>query len=150
MKNAKFLGCLLMIIAGSIHLMAAPTLTPTDLSKTEIISLSDLNDNVIEDFSNGNMDCIVECREGTTLPFKLTLKGEFLALESAAISPLYLKILKTCYVRCDGKENFLFSTDLQNWKEFSEFFTGELTVAIETENGGPVAGLQLELNERKN
>lgn len=151
MKNAKLLGCMLMAIAGSTQLIAAPSLKTTEWSQNQIISLSDLNDRVIQDFSNGKMsDLIVECSEGINLPFKVTLKGQFLALESASIAPLYLKVLKTCYVRCDGRENFLFSTDLHIWKGFSEFFTGELKVSIETENGGPVAGLQLELNQRKN
>lgn len=152
MKNAKLLGCMLIAVAGSTQLVAATTLKATEWSQNQnqIISLSELDDRVIQDFSNGKIgDAIVKCPEGTSLPFKLTLKGQFLALESTSILPLYLKVLKTCYVRCEGKENFLFSTDLQTWKGFSEFFTGELKASVETENGGPVAGLQLELNERK-
>jgi hypothetical protein len=81
---------------------------------------------------------VVVCPEGSSLPFNLMLKGEFLALESA-LKPLQLNILKTCYVQCDEKEHFLFSTDLQTWKDFSEFFTGEVRVSVERENGGPVA-----------
>jgi len=150
MKNAKLLGCVLMAVAGSAQLIAAPTLKTTEWPQNKIISLSELNDRVIQDFSNGKIsDVIVECPEGTSLPFKLTLKGQFLALESTSIAPFYLKVLKTCYVRCEGKENFLFSTDLQTWKGFSEFFTGELKVSVDTEDGGPVAGLELELNQRK-
>ncbi len=150
MKNAKLLGCMLMVVAGSAQLIAAPTLKATEWSQNQIISLSDLNDRVIQDFANGKMsDLILECPEGASLPFKLALKGQFLALESAATTPLYLKALKTCYVRCEARETFLFSTDLQTWKGFSEFFTGELKVSVETENGGPIAGLQLELNQRK-
>lgn len=151
MKKAKLLGCMLMAIAGSTQLMAAPNFQATEWPQNQMISLFDLNDRGIEDFSNGKMgDLIVECPEGVSLPFKMTLKGQFLALEIADVTPYYLKVLKTCYVRCDGKENFLFSTDLHAWKGFSEFFTGELKVSVETENGGPVAGLQLELNQRNN
>jgi len=83
------------------------------------------------------------------MPFKLALKGEFLGLESTQSASLYLNVLKTCYVRCEEKENFLFSTDLQTWKDFSEFFTGSLNVSVQAENGGPIAGLQFELNQRK-
>ena len=149
MKSATLLGCVLMVV-GSAQLMAVSPLETT-------ISLCDLNDQLIQEFSYGTRrDLIVECPEGASLAFKLTLKGEFLALESAAIAPLsavvtplYLRILKTCYIRCEGRENFLFSTDLKNWKGFSEFFTGELKVSVETDNAGPVAALQLELSERK-
>ena len=151
MKNAKLLGCMLMAAAGSAQLIAAaPTLKSTEWSQSQMISLSHLDERTVQDFSNGKRsDLIIECPEGVSLPFKLTLKGQFLALESAAISPLYLKVLKTCYVRCEEKENFLFSTDLQAWKGFSEFFTGELKVSVGIENGGPIAGLELELNQRK-
>jgi len=151
MKKVKLLGCMLMAIAGSTQLIAAPNLKPTEWSQNQVINLSDLSDRIIQDFSNGKMsDVIVECSEGVSLPFKITLKGQFLSLESAAISPLYLKVLKTCYVRCEGRENFLFSTDLHTWKGFPEFFTGEVRASVEMENGGPIAGLQLELNQRKN
>lgn len=151
MKKAKLLGCLLIAVAGSTQLIATPNPKPTECSQHQMISLFDLNDRVIEDFSNGKMgDLIVECPEGASLPFRMTLKGEFLALESEDVSSYYLKVLKTCYVRCDGRENFLFSTDLQTWKGFSEFFAGEVKVSVETENGVPVVGLQLELNQRNN
>jgi hypothetical protein len=150
MKNAKLWVCTLLMIHGSAPLMATPTDQATELSQNQTIHLLDLNARVIQDFCDGKMsDLIVECSEGTALPFKLTLKGEFLALESEAISPLYLKVLKTCYIRCEGQENFLFSTDRQTWKGFSEFFTGELKVSVDAENDGPIAGLQLELNQRK-
>ena len=151
MKNEKLLGCMLMMITGSSQLLAEPAHKAVETAQNQMISLTDLNDRVIEDFSNGSMnDMIIECTQGANLPFKVILKGEFLALESSAVSPLYLKILKTCYIRCEDKGNFLFSTDLQSWKGFSEFFTGELNVSVENENNGLVVGLQLELNKRKN
>ena len=146
MKKVNFFGCALMMAIAATQLVAAPKTQ----SHNQIICLSDLNDRVIQDFSQGNIgDFVVECPAGASLPFKLTLKGEFLGLESAAAAPLYLNVLKTCYVRCEEKENFLFSTDLQTWKGFSEFFTGSLNVSVEAENGGPVAGLKFELNQRK-
>jgi hypothetical protein len=147
MKKAKLFGCALMMAVAATQLVAAPKTQVYD----QIIRLTDLNDRVIQDFSQGNMgDFVVECPAGSSLPFKLTLKGEFLGLESTQSAPLYLNVLKTCYVRCEEKENFLFSTDLRTWKNFSEFFTGELRVSVEAENGGPIAGLQFELNQRKN
>ncbi len=152
MKNAKLLGCLLMMgVAGSAQLIAVPALQQTEWSNNQIMSLFDLNDQVIQEFSQGKRgDLIVEVPEGASLPFKLTLKGEFLALEPAPLLPLYLKVLKTCYVRCEEQENFLFSMDLQSWKGFSEFFTGKLKASVGIENEEPVAGLELELNQRKN
>ena len=146
MKKANIFGCALMMAVLATQLAAAPQTQ----SHNQVICLSDLSEQLIHDFSHGNMkDCIVECPMGSSLPFQLKLKGEFLELTSALI-PLQLNILKTCYVRCVEREHFLFSTDLQTWKDFSEFFTGEVRASVEMENGRPMAGLQLELNQRKN
>lgn len=150
MKKTKWLGYVLMVIVESAQLLAAPSFKEAEWSQNQIIKLSDLNDSVMqESFTEKMSDVIIECSEGARLPFKLTLKGQFLALEPAAMGSLYLKVLKTCYVRCDGTENLLFSTDLHTWEDFSEFFTGELKISVVTENGEPVADLQLELNQRK-
>jgi len=115
-----------------------------------IIKIEELNQQKIDRFSQGKLgDHILECSEGTCLPLKMDLKGEFLALESSNAAPLYLKLLKTCYIRCEEKENFLFSTDLQNWKEFSEFFTGHMRVSLQAGGDEIIAGLELDLNQRK-
>lgn len=146
MNHVKLLACTLMVLVGSPQLLPASTKT-----HDQIALLSDLTERIVQDFSAGEMkDLVVECSEGTELPFKITCKGQFLSLETEQSSPLFLKIMKTCYIRCDGKDNFLFSTDLQTWKHFSEFFSGELKVSVEVENGMLNAGLQLELNQNQN
>ena len=115
----------------------------------QIVRVEDLNQQEIEGFSQGRLgDHILECHEGTFLPLKMDLKGEFLSLQSTA-APLYLKIMKTCYIRCEEKEHFLFSTDLQSWKDFSEFFTGRVGVSVKAEKDGVIAGLEIELDQRK-
>lgn len=144
MKKANIFGYALMMVVAGTQLTAAPN----SQAYNQILVLSDLNELVIKDFSSGNReDLVVECPAGAILPCTFTLKGEFLGLEAA---PHNLNVLKTCYVRCVEKENFLFSTDLQTWKGFSEFFTGSINVSVGADSGGPIAGLQLELNERKN
>lgn len=144
MKNVKWLGYLFMMVVGAAELKA-------DSTHNQIISLSDVNDKTMEAFAHGKMnDLIVACQEGTRLSFKLNMKGQYLALESAALSPLYLKVLKTCYIRCEEENNLLFSADLKEWKDFSEFFTGAINLLVREEEGEVVASLQLELNERSN
>jgi hypothetical protein len=139
----------LMMVSGAAQLMADATTSVVTESRETILRLSDLDDRMMNDFSEGKMShFILECPEGVSIPFKLDLKGEFLVLESALMAQLSLKILKTCYVRCEEKENFLFSTDLKAWKGFSEFFTGAITVSLGQENDEPVAGLQIELNQK--
>lgn len=150
MKKAALLGCMFMTLIGSAQLMMADsTFKIVDGPQYQLIRLSDLNDQVLQDFSQGNRsDLIIACEEGSALPFKLSLKGQFLALESMPQSPLYLKVLKTCFIRCEEQENFLFSTDLQAWRAFSEFFTGELGLSVQVDTGETEVVLRLELDER--
>lgn len=101
-------------------------------------------------FSQGKLlnNVILECTEGSLLPLKISIKGDLLSLDSEDKNPMTLKILKTFYIRCDEKEQFFFSTDLQEWKEFSEFSTGMLNALLKSENGVPTASLDLQLNHR--
>lgn len=116
----------------------------------QIIKVEELNQHEIEGFSQGRLgDHIIECHEGVYLPLKMDVKGAFLSLQSANAEPLYLKFLKTCYIRCEEKEHFLFSTDLQNWRDFSEFFTGRAGISVKAEKDGVIAGLEIELDQRK-
>ncbi|MBM3207667.1 MAG: hypothetical protein FJZ57_03565 [Chlamydiae bacterium] len=148
MKNVTLLTCILMVFSTA-GLVAAPALKVNEWSQNKIISMSELNNRLMESFCNGEIkDVIVECLQGTSIPLKVIVKGQFLALESTSGSSFYFKVLKTCYVRCEEKENYLFSSDLQTWKSFSDFFTGELKVSVEVEKGEPIVGLQLELDPR--
>ena len=150
MKHVKLMGCMLMAVTGAGQLMAASPSVQKEWQGHQTISLLNLSEREIQDFSQGKLgDSILECPQGACLPLKMTLKGEFLSLEPASAAPLYLRVLKSCYIRCEEKENFLFSTDLQKWEGFSEFFTGNLKAAVEGHNGMPVAELELELNQRK-
>ncbi len=148
MKKAKLFAVTLMMVGGVAQLMADAT-SLTMESREKILRLSDFDERMMNDFFEGKMSYfILECPEGVSLPFKLDLKGEFFVLESALTAQPSLKFMKTCYVRCEGKENFLFSADLKTWKGFSEFFTGAITVSLGQENEEPVAGLQIELNQK--
>jgi hypothetical protein len=148
MKYIRIAACALITMGGLNQISADSTLTSEELqTATQIISLTDLTEELINDFSQGNTpDMIVECRAGTYLPFTMSLTGEFVALEGADETSLYLKLLQTCYVRCLGEGNFLFSTDLQQWKSHSEFFTGRVEVHVSLQDGVPAAGVDLDLN----
>src|SRR5271169_2149328 len=109
MKNATWIGCLLMMIVGSSPLMAVNKefLKSKRCSAFQILRIPDLNEEVIQEFSQGNLsDYILECPEGAAMPFKIAITGEFLALEPAETAPYHLRVLKTCYVRCEEQGNF--------------------------------------------
>lgn len=148
MGKIRLIACVLMALVGSGQLVAASS-AGKEWQSDRIVSLVAFDEKMVQDFLEGKMaDCAIECAEGSCIPLKMVVKGEFLSLDSGESAPLYLRILKTCYIRHEGKNNFLFSTDLQNWKEFSEFFTGELKASVSSQNGWPIAELELELNRR--
>ncbi|KAF3361464.1 hypothetical protein PHSC3_001838 [Chlamydiales bacterium STE3] len=113
----------------------------------QVVALSELTQDMIEDFFTGKTpQSILECPSGSVLPFNLSLKGEFLALE---VEDTYsnIKILKTCFIK-RLEDTFVFSTDLQHWKDFQEFFTGRVGVSLNIEEGTPSVGFNIELNQR--
>jgi hypothetical protein len=143
MQSRRFIGHTIVLLIASASLMAA---VPRD-----IVNVVDANEELFRNFTAGNDQLIVECGEGAELPFKMSIKGNCLQLDSSQQSAVSLKVLQTCYVRC-VKENelqFLFSSDLEQWKSFSDFFTGELKLTVVTEEAGTIARMELELNQRK-
>ena len=138
-KRNLFSSVLAMMVIGASQLMAG----------VQVVSLTDLNDRMIQEFTEGKRsDVVVQCKEGMCLPLQMSMDGDFLRLSGAYDAPLYLTVMKTCYIRCIAKETFLFSADLLTWKQFSEYFTGELKISVDAKSGGPSASLQLRLNER--
>lgn len=138
----------MQILAGIFLMTLSTTVLRAEAASGHcIVNLYDLNDRMIEAFFTGeNRDLILECQEGALLPCTLGVTGDFLSLEAA--EPLYMRVLSTCYVRCNGQNHFLFSADLEEWKPFMEFFTGTVNLSLSTESGAPMAGLQLELKAR--
>ncbi len=113
----------------------------------EVITLAELTKEMVEDFFTGKApQVILECMQGSNLPFNLSLKGEFLALE-AEDNPGALKVLKTCFIKSVG-DTFFFSSDLHNWKDFQEFFTGAIEVTLNADEGTPIIGFNIDINQR--
>jgi hypothetical protein len=143
----------LKLIALSIMISGAAPLMANVILETEhpsqLLRLPDVDEGTLNTFSEGLMgDSILECPEGFAIPFKLDVRGEFFILEPMPLAQSALKLLKTCYVRCVEKENFLFSTDLKTWKEMGEFFTGTVTISLTAEKDETFAGLQIEINQK--
>jgi len=144
----NYIRLICITIIGSSQLLASSYLGSEETGANQIISLLEINERTVRDFSEGKMGgYILECPEGTHLPLEMILSGEFLALESHERT--HLKILKTCYIQCKERENFLFSTDLKKWETFSDFFIGKLKVSLNVQNDELVAEVELELNQRK-
>lgn len=148
-------GGLLLALAGASVAFAANHSVQIGGSSTHImdaryrvISLSELTPDMVEDFFMGENgpSFVLECSEGSILPFRLSLKGEFLNLELDD-TPSTIKVMKTCFINRVG-DKFLFTTDFKSWKNFEEFFTGVVGISLNVEEGIPTVGFNLELNQR--
>lgn len=116
-------------------------LAATASAEYRVIPISDFDgvENLFE------TQTVLECTAGTILPFGLSLQGEFLSLEEGAISTI--KVLKTCYIKF-LEDTMLFSADLQEWKSFEDFFTGNIQLVINSDDIMPALQLNLELNQK--
>lgn len=102
-------------------------------------------ENLKEFLAETHTPFILECAEGSIVPVNIHIKGDFLDQES--IPTLYLKIMKTCYMKRSSSA-LLFSLDKTHWREFQEFFTGSLGVALSQISECADFSLSLELNQR--
>lgn len=130
-------------------LLGAATLFGAQCEGIQVIKLTDINQELLQEYFLGKMeDVVLEFPEGVKLPLNLSVWGEFLSVESDESTLHTVSVLKTCYIRCMG-DNFLFSTDLETWKEFSEFFKGQLSFWIDLNADQPKVGLSVELNQKE-
>jgi hypothetical protein len=136
MRRVAFYGS--MILFGAAYLFGENTMTLSQLSET-----------TLQDFSKGVLrDIVLECREGDHFPLKVSIEGEFLNWDSSSV-PINLTILQTCFIRCTNPDHFLFSTDGETWKEFIDFFTGDIGAGLKIQNNELQGNLHCELNHRK-
>ena len=134
----KMLATLSIILAGASTLFAANYSIPLDKCAVnsqetgyEIINLKNTDRSTLERFFSGQYPNIVlECVEGDNFPIQLCLSGNFLNLVVLEQPKYVLKMMKPCFIRFDG-DNFLFSVDLSDWKEFKDFFSGKLSFSID-------------------
>ena len=133
MKKTIFTALVLGVTAVSAH----------------VISLPDVSQEMMDALVKGNAPgTVIELPQGTTLPMNIFVKGDFFTLSLVDGTPYQITIEKTIFVKLE-KDNFFFSTDLEEWKSMEAFFSGSFGVAL-----GMVEGVQQlsffgELNERR-
>lgn len=112
----------------------------------QIMTLTELTQDSIEDFFAGAPNLVLECTEGTTLPFNLYIRGGVLALDSGCTSSA-IRVLQTCYIKVVD-DTFFFSRDLYRWSNFQEYFTGMMSINLDVMEGEAAVSLSIELNPR--
>lgn len=147
MKNKAFRLLLLAFIGPSLLLAKDSSKKNETQEEPTILTLAEFSKAMeagmeIEKFKN----VILECPQGSELPFKMTIRGDMLSLEPNLLT---LKLLKPCYIK-SGMGSLKFSSDLKKWEDFSEFFTGKTAASLDFQNQETQINLELELNLHKN
>ena len=137
----------LLALMGPVLLLSKAKPESPGLEQPNIMSLADFAKGIETGMPLANLsNLILECPKGAELPVKMTILGDTLSLEPNFFT---LKLLKPCYIK-SGKGPLLLSSDLQNWQEFSEFFTGNASASLNFQNQITLVSLELELTEQKN
>ncbi|HSX12642.1 MAG TPA: hypothetical protein VLF61_04045 [Rhabdochlamydiaceae bacterium] len=113
----------------------------------QIVPFSEFTEEAFIEFTQGKLDqVILECTEGTVFPFTVSVKGNFLEFTNKGSASV--KVTQTIYAKCVESSKYLFSSDLDTWKPFKEFFTGKIQSSVSVEDDHPAAGIDIELNLR--
>ena len=111
-----------------------------------IINIKNINEEMVNAFMEGEVEnVILEFTEGTLLPFSTSLTGNIINILPKEREPIYFSIQETFYLGITS-ENFYFSSDLVNWEETLNFFTGDIGLQLEPTPQGPILKLSGELN----
>jgi hypothetical protein len=150
----KYLFAMTVLTAGfsTNHLSAMPTESGAQAVVREIVdfvNVYDLSEDMLQQLLSGNLSNIaVEFPEHAQLPLNLFLDGDLISLVNPEGIPAYIKFNRSIYVR-NLNGTFLFSTDLQQWRCYRDFFGRVVHAGFQVDPFvGPVISLGAELNEK--
>lgn len=114
----------------------------------QVVNVSSLVEGGIQETLKGNCPFVaIEFSEKTVLPLSLFLQGDLFKFVQASSNSGELEVQKTFYLRV-VEGDLLFSTNLEEWKSFSEFGTGNLSVKLDVHEGKAFIECGAELNQR--
>lgn len=97
---------------------------------TDIIKLSEIDDSTLQALLAGELsDAIIHIEHGLELPLNLRLDGETFSVEPVTT---LVRTHKSLYVRQESGNLFL-SHDLQHWLPLEDFFHGQLSLSVNSE-----------------
>lgn len=117
----------------------------------KVLKLSEISEQVLSEISLGeHPDLAVQFSKGIQLPIHFFLKGDLVNLTEDPVASMNLgrlEIQQTFYARLVEGELIL-SIDLNEWKPFFEFITGNASAALSIQNQEPSISLGAEANRR--
>ena len=113
-----------------------------------VINLSEISEQVLNEIVQGeHPDVAVQCCKGTQLPINFFLKGDLVNLTDDQVNLGRIEIQQTFYARCIESELIL-SINLNDWRPFLEFITGNASVALNIQNKESFITFGAEVNRR--
>lgn len=114
----------------------------------KVIGLSEISEQVLNEIMQGqHPDLAVQFCKGVQLPLNFFLRGDLVHLVEDQVNLGRIEIQQTFYARCIGGELIL-STNLNEWKPFFEFITGNASIALSVQNQEPSITFGAEANRR--
>lgn len=118
------------------------------LAEPNVINFLSLNGEEMSSLmQNQDTDAILEIPANTILPIRFFMQGDTAIFSPKETKVGELSLRKKIYIR-KTEENLLISTDLQTWKPFLDFFTGELSIQLGIDEHGHSITLGVDANQR--
>lgn len=131
-----FIVAMLMATTGFHHTMKAEDI--------RVVNALNLTEELACGLMKGDYpNTALEIEANTILPLHLFMRGNLID----AVSDVPVSLKQTVYLRYVGDNAFLFSTDLVEWKNFQDFFTGQATICLSIQDGAVSvqAGVDIDL-----
>ncbi len=130
--------------------VSADTVEQRDVMIIDFINVKDLTSEMLMQIMTGQCaNLAIEFSAGDQFPLNLFFDGDIASLIQTEESGLSLQLNRTIFLRA-GSEGLLFSSDLNCWRSFREFITGQLQLGIyPQEEGDPVISISAMVNEKE-
>jgi hypothetical protein len=136
-------------VFGCVCFIAMQSLFADFQNSPKVISVQDLQSADLDIISESEgKGVIFMFPEGTLLPLQCSLNGGLASLTDPSALIGELEVKETFYVQYLEDDKLLLSQDLQEWKSYAEFFTGNLSIGISLQEGKPILSINLEANRR--
>lgn len=115
----------------------------------QVVSLCSATDPFFQKIMEGSYpEVAIEFPAKTALPIHFSLEGDLLTFIESVENPGYIEVKQKFYARCIEKGEPVFSSNLTDWKSFSDFITGQISVDLKVEDGKPSLILRSLTNRR--
>lgn len=136
-KPLQYLLLALMSLSGSVF-ASSPSQTEKGQNNTgaiTVVAINQLTDELLNEIMAGNRpDIAVEFTEQTVLPISFFLTGDLVHLTTKEDNTGMLEVKQTFYARLEANGPLL-SSDLNEWKPFLEFITGNASMTFHAQSG---------------